>query len=377
MMMKMKDKVTAYFTMLEGSATEIGRQQGLEVKRQPQLLDLSVLKEELPAHVLTAKKRIFESINPSWNEELGAFAEELQVPSSKLIYYANTQIASGCSHCAVLPNRTADKRTYVLRTYDLAPHMDDMRLCSTRMTGAYTHTGFSIQLFGRSEGMNEHGLCVTFSACGQPVGDLPGMRKPRAEGLQFWAVVRLLLEKCSTVSEALDTLKEIPIASNMNMLVTDLKGQTALIETYDGIYATRLVDVESEMSHLIATNHPLFTEVAQVQPRIMGNSMVRLETLERVMNQEERLIAKGDLLRLMETEYPTGLAIHNYEQWFGTLRSMLFDLEDRSVDVCFGSPLLNPWYKLKVGDKLEAHTFEVKLQTKEYGPQFWADHTQA
>ena len=48
--------------------------------------------------------------------------------------------------------------------------------------------------FGRGEGMNECGLAISQSACGRPVNDYQG-GKPKVIGLQFWAVVRTLLEK--------------------------------------------------------------------------------------------------------------------------------------------------------------------------------------
>ncbi len=46
------------------------------------------------------------------------------------------------------------------------------------------------------------------------------------------------------------------------------------------------------------------------------------------------------LKKLVEEEYPAGLTVHNYEEWFGTLHSVLLDLHDRTVKICFGSPLL-------------------------------------
>ncbi|GMQ56246.1 hypothetical protein AN1V17_06390 [Vallitalea sediminicola] len=57
--------------------------------------------------------------------------------------------------------------------------------------------------FGRSEGINECGLMVGQTSCGMPVGNMEMMRKPAISGLQFWAVIRSLLENCKDVDEAL------------------------------------------------------------------------------------------------------------------------------------------------------------------------------
>ncbi|MFB8733284.1 carcinine hydrolase/isopenicillin-N N-acyltransferase family protein [Bacillus sp. SL00103] len=45
-----------------------------------------------------------------------------------------------------------------MRNYDFSPIFDDMRLVTTHLKGLPYHTGSSSSLFGRSDGMNEHGL---------------------------------------------------------------------------------------------------------------------------------------------------------------------------------------------------------------------------
>ena len=57
-------------------------------------------------------------------------------------------------------------------------------------------------------------MCIRDS--GRTVNDYQGGKKPKVIGLQFWAVVRTLLENCKNVKEALDTLYDMPIACNIN-----------------------------------------------------------------------------------------------------------------------------------------------------------------
>ncbi|MDO5574280.1 MAG: carcinine hydrolase/isopenicillin-N N-acyltransferase family protein [bacterium] len=94
--------------------------------------------------------------------------------------------------------------------------------------------GATTALFGRSEGINEHGLAVSQSSCGFPVSNLPQMRNPGIKGLQFWAVIRSLLENCKTVDEALSMLTGMPIAYNINLYLADAAGEIALYETMNG-----------------------------------------------------------------------------------------------------------------------------------------------
>ena len=51
----------------------------------------------------------------------------LKIPTKNMMYYYQTLLKAGCSHCVVLPKKTDSKHTYVLRNYDLSPKIDDMR----------------------------------------------------------------------------------------------------------------------------------------------------------------------------------------------------------------------------------------------------------
>ncbi|WP_257142975.1 C45 family autoproteolytic acyltransferase/hydolase [Bacillus pseudomycoides] len=129
----------------------------------------------------------------------------------------------------------SDGKTYVLRNYDLSPDISDMRLCTTKVDGRYTHTGFPVSTFGRSEGLNEKGLCVAFASCGMPIGKYPGMREPVVTGLQFMVVVRAILETCKNIEEAVYAVKNMPVGTNMNLLLADANGEATLVGTYDGV----------------------------------------------------------------------------------------------------------------------------------------------
>lgn len=52
--------------------------------------------------------------------------------------------------------------------------------------------GTSVLHFGLDDGFNEHGLVVTMSSCGLPIGPLPDMRAPKLKELQFWVVIRAI-----------------------------------------------------------------------------------------------------------------------------------------------------------------------------------------
>lgn len=186
------------------------------------------------------------------------------------MYYYQTLLKAGCSHCAVLPKKTDLKHTYVLRNFDLSPKIDDMRFCSTHVEGAYAHSGFSTQYFGRTEGVNEHGLSITFSACGQPVGNIEGLRKPMVNGLQCFAVIRVILEKCRNTQEATSLIKEMPIASNINIIVADSLN-AAHIEIFDGHKSITTINEESQ-AFIVSTNHAVSSPIQKLNNRKLEQS---------------------------------------------------------------------------------------------------------
>ncbi|WP_242252927.1 C45 family peptidase [Bacillus cereus group sp. BfR-BA-01379] len=363
-------EVKGYFSSLKGSHYDIGKQQGEFVKNHPYLIPQFIQQEHLVSdNYWTESRNILNQYCPGINEEIEGFCEVLKIPSKHMMYYYQTLLKAGCSHCVLLPKKTDSKHTYVLRNYDLSPKIDDMRFCSTHVEGAYVHSGFSTQYFGRTEGVNEHGLSVTFSACGQPVGNIEGLRKPVLSGLQCFAVIRVLLEKCKNVQEAKLLIDEMPIASNVNLIVADSL-DAARIEIFDGYKSITTIEEESH-DFIVSTNHAISVPIQKLNNRRLEQSTNRYYTLYDHLNQNEQ-VSMESLKGLVEKEYPTGLTVHNYEEWFGTLHSVLFDLHNRTMNICFGSPLFNDWYSLKVGESLSFSEVNVKFKNTTYA-DFWRE----
>ncbi|PGU42164.1 C45 family autoproteolytic acyltransferase/hydolase [Bacillus cereus] len=363
-------EVKGYFSSLKGSHYNIGKQQGEFVKNHPYLIPQFIQQEHLVSDNYWKESRnILNQYCPGINEEIEGFCEVLKIPSKHMMYYYQTLLKAGCSHCVVLPKKTDSKHTYVLRNYDLSPKIDDMRFCSTHVEGAYVHSGFSTQYFGRTEGVNEHGLAVTFSACGQPVGNIEGLRKPVLNGLQCFAVIRVLLEKCKNVQEAKLLIDEMPIASNVNLIVADSL-DAARIEIFDGYKSITTIEEESH-DFIVSTNHAISVPIQKLNNRRLEQSTNRYHILYDHLNRNEQ-VSMESLKGLVEKEYPNGLTVHNYEEWFGTLHSVLFDLHNRTMNICLGSPLLNDWYSLKVGESLPFSEMNVKFKNKTYA-DFWRE----
>lgn len=358
-----------YFASLKGSYYDIGRQQAQFSTKHSELLQIND-KDSVTETEFRKTWDLYEEYCPGINEEISGFCDELKILPRQICYYHMSWMNAGCSHAALLPCLQSADHIYVLRNYDFSDSMDDMRLCSTHVNGKYAHTGFSLGYFGRTEGMNDQGLCITNSSCGIPVGDTLGLRKPVKSGFQFWIVIRTLLEECRNVEEALQYFDELPSTYNFNMILTDSSGHAARIEVLDHKKAVDECRAGDDMIFLIACNHAVLPEVRTAEPLKMKNSIIRYNLMQEQFGGKEKF-DRGNIKQLLNTEYPHGLAVHNYEEFFGTLHSILFDINAGTLDLSYGSPLFNPWVTLKVGEDLPFEETLVNIEKRSYGSEFW------
>ncbi|MGM0757787.1 MAG: C45 family autoproteolytic acyltransferase/hydrolase [Bacillota bacterium] len=355
-------EINAYFHEMKGTAYEVGKQQAVWLKENPLLKTQYIRSEPVAKEAVKETKQLLRPYLPQLDEEIAGFCDELKLDETYLTFYYSSRLQPGCSHCVMQGKKTTDQQTVLLRNYDFSPIFDDMRLVSTHVEGLAVHTGSSLLLFGRSDGMNEHGLSVTFSACGPPIGNEPGLKPPAVAGLQVYHVIRSVLEYCETVEEAIRSIQEMPVASNVHLMLADRKGEAAAIEMMDGQKAVR----RPERGYIAATNHPLADQT--VKGMTKHHSVVRYEMLMEALEEQR---SSDSLVKLFQTEYPDGLTVHNYEELFGTMRTVMFRPEEGTMDYCFGSPVYNRTYSLRVGGTLPFREQKVQFHQKEYGPSFW------
>ena len=93
------------------------------------------------------------------------------------------------------------------------------------------------------------------SSGGIPASNQPGMMPPIQKGLQFWAVVRSVLENCGDVEEGINWLKQIPCGGNPIIVLADRDGHAAKVEIHGPQIAVQQIDSGSPEQYVWATNH--------------------------------------------------------------------------------------------------------------------------
>ena len=357
--------------VLKGSPYEIGRNQAEIIKNIPELVGFlrsgsGKLSEEKYKNISSQMERFC----PGIIAEIQGLADGLGIPQQDLVYYSFSYLHKGkCSHFALLPSLTKENVPLIGRSYEFGLETEDMRLCTMQVNGKYSFIGSSVVFFGFTEGMNEHGLVVTMSAGGLPVGAVPGMRPPIEDGFQFWFVIRSVLERCKNVDEALELIKESPTCGNPNLIVADRSGAAALIEVFGAHKAVKRIDAQSAEQFVCSTNHFTLPEMLPYRDPIWKNSQVRLNAIQSWL-EKSRPIDSLAMQSLLSREYPQGLACHYYQEYFGTLRSMIFNPVSGTVEICFGSPVVNPWYK--IDPTTPAKSYSIQISNQKMPPDFMA-----
>lgn len=317
---------------------------------------------------LKEAQELFDRWCPGLNEELRGFADALEVPLKQIVYYAQTCLRPNCSQIALLPSLTEEGIPMVARNYEFSHEAEDFTLMKTSVTGKYTHLGTSVFRFGRDDGFNECGLAVTMSSCGFPVGANEYMRRPKLKGLQFWAVTRSVLENCKDVEEALEFVKDMPIAFNINLMLTDKTGHAALVETLDGHMEIKKISEEGPEHYLCATNHPVIPEMIPYEPRAMRHSLVRYEYIRRTIGRTGKV--NGEKLKeMLLSMYPDGLCCHFFHDFFGTTKSMLIKPSCGTIELCWGGDISNGWKIYDITKPLEYEVREIEIQDVPFRPE--------
>lgn len=344
--------ITSRTINLEGSNYEIGYKLGeifSKFKDKKILLDKNIsLKEEDLARV----KVLLKNYSPGIVEEIEGFSDRLGLDSHRVLYYAMSYLKPACSQIALSKTKTDDEHVLLIRNYEFTHWAEDFILARTKVDGKYSHMGTSELFFGRDDGINEEGLAISMSACGQPVGAVKEMRRPSKEGLQFWVAIRGVLENCRNVDEGIDYLRKFPLASNVNFILADKNNKLGLFNIIDGDIDIEIRDEKSKDGFLHITNHFDQYKMEEYGQLAMDNSLKRYEMIDEFVRSKDRL-TRDEIKAFLLEKYPRGLSFNDYDGFFGTTKSIIMDCSDGSLEILWGGRKENLWNKYKILEKLE------------------------
>jgi predicted choloylglycine hydrolase len=356
--------------VLEGTSYEVGKQQGELIKNIPSVVKRFTSSNPKPKKMgfkdFEEMKHQYEQYCPGIIDEFHGIADVLDSKLEKLSFFTPPIYQAGhCSQMAAMSSVTKEKHVLVGRSYEFNQTMNDFTLRTLKIKNKVSHIGFSEFMVFRDEGMNDHGLSVTFTNTGIDEKKV----KEKKRGYAFFLIVRSILENCKTVQEASDYLKSIPVSGFWNFLIADKESNAVLYQFFNDDYAVKKVNNETEEKILFSGNHNHLTDMVKYQkfafgPWILKNSRRRYELIQKTLTEASPNITIQTLKQLLSKELYQGLCGHYYDDFFGTLFSIIFDLTDLTAKICFGPPTHNDWYVFTFDDPVGVKTYDAVLPNK-------------
>ncbi len=205
---------------LQGSHFDLGFSWGQALAQQGHFVTREVpfpLTEQRSAFArasIGAYKRFY----PATLEEIRGFSmaqgcstEDLQA----ILFPMYALLPSPCCSCFALPGLLGRNSDFLAAQAEACTNL----IC--RPDGAIPFTGNTTSFLQMEDGCNHKGLAIGLTSVFTPA--------PRP-GLTAGLVLRLLLETCENVAQALDTLKVLPLGSNQTFTLADRGGEVALVE---------------------------------------------------------------------------------------------------------------------------------------------------
>lgn len=321
-----------YHTKFHGTHYDIGHRYGSALRSHGKFIldNVPFPVGEKQSAFAAACLPYYEQYFPEILLEIEGLAEGQQCPVQKLeaVLFSMYCMEPSC-HCSHFAVRS---REHVIfgRNSDFLTCIEKLYANSIyRFTnGACSFMGNTTAFIQMEDGVNEHGLAIGLTMVPSTV------IRP---GLNAGMILRLLLERCADVQEALKLLRTLPIASGQTFILADSKRDIALVEC-NGASMEIVLPQEPE-AFVCATNS-------------FHTASMKKYNLEAVDNwqAEERY---QTLLGALEDDYrtfdmPQGQALLSGQRGFlcqydrrtgkDTVWSVLYDAIDRKMYRAEGNP---------------------------------------
>jgi len=263
------------------------------------------------------------SLCPEMAEELEGIAEGAGMPFDDvctLNFVSAIGVLNGCTNVIALKT---EEGPVLAKTSDIGS--DYAYYCVQRLEPGHGYSYFAISWVGClwvEVGINSAGL-----ATGQ--GSTPTMPGQRSEGIPTLEYPRVILERCSTVAEAIQFCQDSPMAGKgLNIALVDETGQAAVVEKSGTKFAARSPLVNGDrpvpgavVDGLYCTNHFLEPEMQGMIPLVIpgipsliDNSQKRLTNIARFFKETPSPTVE-DLVSLLKTSFEEGgLCQHTYPE---------------------------------------------------------------
>jgi len=364
-----------------GTHHEIGAQQGQAVRKllhegleqipkfeavklmKPKLLPTSLFLTLAKRRAAKLLKNDISQYYPKQAQRLEGIAEGSGIDEPTLLLVQSMELSitvdessyllQACTSLGFDPKRTTTRQAIIAKNFDYPNDFAPYHLtCHIKPTEGYRTLGCTMApLPGMIDGMNEHGLTVTYNLA-YPT-DKPKHFVPISIMLQE------MLETCKNTDEAIEFINRAKRAGGALLVLADAEGNVKTVEISSNYAATR----ETVDNQIINTNHyhtsgmqkhevPHNAVFSGKVPKALVGTRVHESSEQRLTRAQELLKGKAKIneKRIIEVlrdhgkdDKPSNLTICQHGEFVSTLRSVIFYPKRRIIKVLYGNPCQNEY----------------------------------
>lgn len=272
--------------------------------------------------------KICENVIPKICDEIRGLADGIEINYEMVAFWLLSMYCFGDEHgCTCLCFKAGDKVIFG-RNGDMYPElMSTSESILYRPKEGNIFLGHSTTLISMEDGINEYGLAVGMTFL------LP---KKIKYGLNAGFLVRLILENCKNVKDAIGVLNTVPISSTQNIILADKSGEMAVVECS----SEKVIVRRPEKNYLVASNNFISSQMIGQHANPEENwyrSLDRYNTIDIALNKAEGKEAVLYAKEILSGKYGF---VCQYEKKlaFDTLWSVVYDLSELNVYCAEGNP---------------------------------------
>lgn len=273
---------------------------------------------------------------PGLLEEFSGIAEGAGVELSQVVALnARTEIIAlgekPSSECSTLTAEIGEHR-YGVQTWDWHVELDPFWHTHTVSGPGLRYAGLTEQGILSKIGVNEAGLALHFNILGH--------REDRPDGVPMHVLSSVVLSECRSVDEAIELIREAPIASSSAFTMLDAQRAVSVEMSPAGVFVIEAVAGSVQRTNHFQHETPLAAQKSEIYE---PDSSERL-ALVRARLAEGLPVAPGDLVRVLLTEEgePPLTCRADMSKGYGdrwaTLATLITDPEARTIRILDGMP---------------------------------------
>lgn len=371
---------TVKLERFSGSHFDVGVQQGRAVResmrealgRLPNIEIMKLMKPRfVPASVFLglAKRRaakllrndVFEYY-PKQAERLKGCAEGAGLDMDTVLFMISLELLVGkpsyvveaCTCLGFGSQRTETGEPIVAKNFDYLNDLAPYQLtCETKPREGYRTLGSKIgPQPGMLDGMNEHGLAVCYNLA--YTIEKPSCYVPLSFALQE------MLETCRNTEQAVEFITKAKQGGHDALLtIADSEGDMKTVELTPNHAAVR----DTSGNQVVNTNHFFTSEMQQYEiphnavysgkspkemlgVKVHASSEARLKRAQELLNRKSKIDEEAIIKILRDhgaENKPSILTICRHGGYAGTLRSVIFNLNEKTMKVLYGNPCQNEY----------------------------------